>query len=165
MAKRSTDKSKKTFLGGKAALAIGGGISLLVGGILYGLQPTGAAEILVYKSPTCGCCGEWVNHLKRNGFTVEVHDRLDMRPIKREFGVPGRLQSCHTAQVDGYVIEGHVPASDIARLLREKPSFKGLAAPGMPMGSPGMEGPRSDPYAVLAIQPDGATSVYARHNQ
>lgn len=165
MTKRSKTTAKRSFSGGKAVLLILAGIGLAVGGVLLSRQPLAAAEIVVYKSPTCGCCKEWVNHLKRNGFTVEVHDKRDMNSIKRALGVPERLQSCHTAQVGEYVIEGHVPAADVVRLLREQLPVKGLTAPGMPMGSPGMEGPRSDPYEVLTFQPDGRTAVYARHNQ
>jgi len=165
MVKRTTSTEKKSSAGGKLAIGILAGIGLTVGGILLSRQSSVAADIVVYKSPTCGCCEEWVNHLKQNGFKVAVHNRFNMDPIKREKGVPGRLQSCHTAEVGGYVIEGHVPAGDIARLLKDKPAVKGLAAPGMPMGSPGMEGPRSDPYEVLAFQDDGGTTVYARHNQ
>ena len=126
-------------------------------------QPATAAEVTVYKSPTCGCCSAWIDHLERNGFTVRSRDHRDVTPVKDELGVPGRLRSCHTAVVDGYVIEGHVPADDIARLLQERPAIRGLAVAGMPMGSPGMEGPRKDAYEVTASEADGDTSVYARH--
>lgn len=165
MAKKTKSKSKTTSSKGKLAAWVFAGIGMTVGGIMLFQQPSDAADIVVYKSPTCGCCKAWVDHLKQNGFTVAVHDRLNMDPVKREMGVPGRLQSCHTAQVGDYVIEGHVPAADIVRLLKEKLPVKGLTAPGMPQGSPGMEGPVSEPYEVLAFQSDGRTSVYARHNQ
>lgn len=165
MVERSKLKSHKRSGNGKWAVLALAVIGMTVGGIALLQKPSAAADIVVYKSPTCGCCKAWVEHLRQNGFTVAVHDRRNMDPLKREMGVPGRLQSCHTAQAGGYVIEGHVPAADIARLLREKRPVKGLAAPGMPQGSPGMEGPRSDPYEVLAFQSDGSTSVYARHNQ
>ncbi|MEN8167256.1 MAG: DUF411 domain-containing protein [Pseudomonadota bacterium] len=128
-------------------------------------QPAEAADVVIYKSPTCGCCKNWVSHLQENGFTVEVHERRNMSPIKTELGVPRQLQSCHTAKVGGYVVEGHVPADVITRLLKEKPPVKGLAVPGMPMGSPGMEGPRKDPYDILTFQESGKTSVYASRNQ
>ena len=128
-------------------------------------QPATAEEVVVYKSPTCGCCGDWIKHLQSNGYKVTVHDRQNLNPIKAEMGVPRRLQSCHTAKVGDYVIEGHVPAEDIARLLQEKPQVAGLTVPGMPMGSPGMEGPRKDPYDVLTFQRNGRTAVYASHNQ
>ncbi len=131
----------------------------------FGSQKTAQAEeIVVYKSPTCGCCKQWVTHLRSAGLAVEVHERRNMNPIKREMGVPGALRSCHTAKIGGYVIEGHVPAEDIARLLQEKPNIKGLAVPGMPMGSPGMEGPRVDAYEVLAFDAEGKTSVFSSHN-
>ena len=137
----------------------------MMGGILFTAQPVSAADVVVYKSPTCGCCENWVSHLKENGFSVEVHNQRNMDQVKAELGVPRHLQSCHTAMVDGYVVEGHVPASDIKRLLKEKPDVVGLTAPGMPMGSPGMDGPRKDPYDVLTFKRNGKTSVYASHNQ
>ncbi|HYD96520.1 MAG TPA: DUF411 domain-containing protein [Noviherbaspirillum sp.] len=119
--------------------------------------------IEVYKTPTCGCCHLWVDHLRANGFTVTARDVSDTSPYRRKFGVPEELGSCHTGVVGGYAIEGHVPAQDIKRLLAEKPKAKGLAVPGMPMGSPGMEqGSRKDPYDVMLIQADGRHKVY-RH--
>lgn len=142
-----------------------GGITLVTGVVLFGQPPARAADVVVYKSPTCGCCKDWISHLKESGYSMEVHDRRDMSPIKMEMGVPRQLQSCHTAKVGGYVIEGHVPADVIARLLKEKPDIKGLAVPGMPMGSPGMEGPRKDPYDVMTFQENGKTAVYASRNQ
>ena len=119
--------------------------------------------IEVYKSPTCGCCRQWVEHLKGADFATDVHEMADVSPVKTKAGVPASLQSCHTALVGGYVIEGHVPADVIRRLLREKPKIAGLAVPGMPIGSPGMEqGGRVDPYEVIAFTKDGNTSVYAK---
>ena len=116
----------------------------------------------VYKTPTCGCCGKWVEHVKLAGFAPEVHDMPDVAPVKAKAGLPRALQSCHTALVGGYVIEGHVPADLVQRLLREKPKVAGIAVPGMPVGSPGMEmGDRKDPYDVVAFTIDGRTSVYA----
>ncbi|MET0081195.1 MAG: DUF411 domain-containing protein [Candidatus Thiodiazotropha lotti] len=138
---------------------------LAIGGLLVNLQPAEAADVVVYKSPTCGCCKAWVSHLKKNGFSVAVHNRRDMNPIKTKLGVPRHLQSCHTAEVGGYIVEGHVPADDIVRLLQEKTPIKGLAVPGMPMGSPGMEGPRSDPYDVLTFDEYGKTRTYSSRNQ
>lgn len=120
-----------------------------------------ATDIVVYKSPSCGCCKKWVSHLEKNGYSIEVHNQYDMSPIKAEYDVPRRLQSCHTAKVGDYVIEGHVPADEIDRLLKEKPQITGLAVPGMPMGSPGMEGPRKDAYDVLSFTKNGKTTVYA----
>jgi hypothetical protein len=123
-----------------------------------------APRVDVFKDPTCGCCGNWVAHLRKNGFDVSVQEVPNTAVYRRKYGVPPALGSCHTAVVSGYSIEGHVPASDIQRLLREKPKAKGLAVPGMPVGSPGMEGPRVDPYAVILFQADGTTSVYQRHS-
>ena len=122
-----------------------------------------AEEITVYKSATCGCCKNWVSHLENNGFDVNAHNRNDMPSIKKQYGVAPQQQSCHTAIINGYVIEGHVPAADIKRLLTEKPDIKGLTVPGMVMGSPGMEGPRKDAYNVLAIDRQGNTSVYSQY--
>lgn len=141
------------------------GIAAGVAALLYNVpgKQAVASEVVVYKSPTCGCCNEWVSHLRSNGFTVSTRDRPNMQPIKQEFGVQPGLQSCHTAVVDGYFIEGHVPANDIKRLLSEKPAISGLSVPGMPMGSPGMEGHRNDNYAVLAVESDSSTSVYAQY--
>lgn len=116
----------------------------------------------IYKTPTCGCCAAWVDHVKEAGFRVEVHDMSDVAPVKQEHGLPGELASCHTAVVDGYVVEGHVPADVIRRMLREKPAIAGIAVPGMPMGSPGMEVPggRKDPYDVVAFTKDGSKQVF-----
>jgi len=119
-------------------------------------------EMVVYKSPTCGCCKLWVDHAEAAGFTVVTEDVIDLRPVKAENGITPELASCHTAIVDGYVIEGHVPADVIAKLLDERPDIRGLAVPGMPAGSPGMEGGIAEPYDVVAFDRDGTTSVYAR---
>ena len=119
--------------------------------------------VTVYKSPTCGCCVAWVEHLQEHGFPVETVDVGDPQGVKAEYGIPAELQSCHTAVVDGYVVEGHVPAADVKRLLAEQPEAGGLAVPGMPIGSPGMEqGDTVQPYDVLLID-DGQASVFARH--
>lgn len=123
-----------------------------------------ASEIIVYKSATCGCCKEWVKHLQANGFSVKAQDVNDLKSYKTANGVPAKLASCHTATVDGYVIEGHVPANDIKRLLRERPAVSGLAVPGMPVGSPGMEqGAHKDRYEVLTFDKQGKTGVYAQY--
>ena len=121
----------------------------------------------VYKSATCGCCSKWVEHLKGNGFTVRTTNREDLAEFKASKGVPRRVQSCHTAVVNGYVIEGHVPASDVQRLLKERPAIVGLAVPGMPIGSPGMEvaGRKVQPFDVLAFDKDGQTRVFASHGK
>jgi len=117
----------------------------------------------VWRSPTCGCCGEWVKHLQKNGFATKVHMVDDTSAMRRALGIPAELGSCHTAKVEGYAIEGHVPASDIKRLLAQRPRARGLAAPGMPAGSPGMDVPGSPPYEVVLVAADGAASVYSRH--
>jgi hypothetical protein len=122
-----------------------------------------AGKVTVYKTPTCGCCGKWVEHMQHNGFEVESRDLQDLRMIKSMHGIPLSQQSCHTAMVDGYVVEGHVPAADVRRLLAERPDIRGLAVPGMPMGSPGMEGPRKDAYQVITLPRQGASQIFARH--
>lgn len=119
----------------------------------------------VYKSATCGCCGDWVKHLRANGFEVRVHDVAEPGEYRRRYGVPESFASCHTALVGGYAIEGHVPAREIKRLLAERPKAQGLAVPGMVAGSPGMEGPKSDPYDVLLFQRDGRYAYYARYTR
>lgn len=119
--------------------------------------------ITVYKDPSCGCCKSWIEHLIRHGFRVDAKDTSEMTGIKRTLGVPEALSSCHTGVVNGYLIEGHVPAADIARLLKEKPKVAGLAVPGMPMGSPGMEGPRTQHYQVLSFDKAGKTKIFASY--
>jgi hypothetical protein len=125
-------------------------------------SPPPLPVVTVYKSPTCGCCSKWVEHLKAAGFPVEVHDVDDVSAFADASGVPGSLRSCHTAVVKGYAIEGHVPADLIKRLLDEHPKIAGLAVPGMVTGSPGMEGNRKDAYDVIAWSAGGKTSVFAR---
>jgi hypothetical protein len=122
---------------------------------------------VVHKSPTCGCCGLWVEHLQKAGFRVEVRNADNLNPVKERVGVPYGKGSCHTAEIGGYVVEGHVPAEDIKRLLAEKPDAKGLVLPGMPLGSPGMEVPSGEvqPYTVELVQRDGSTVAYAGHGQ
>jgi len=121
--------------------------------------------VLVHKSASCGCCGAWVDHLRDAGFTVRVNETEDLNPIKERLGVPYGKGSCHTAEVGGYMVEGHVPAGDIKRLLLERPQGKGLVLPGMPMGSPGMEVPDGtvEPYTVELVAPDGQTRPFAQH--
>ena len=117
----------------------------------------------VYKSPTCGCCGKWVEHMKANGFKVVTHEMNDVTPHKQRLGVPVGMGSCHTAEVDGYLVEGHVPADDVKRLLAEKPKAKGLVSPGMPQSAPGMDMPGKQPYEIFLVRQDGSTSSFARH--
>lgn len=121
--------------------------------------------VIVNKTPTCGCCGAWVKHLQTAGFAVQVHDLENLAPIKERLGVSYGMGSCHTAEVAGYFVEGHVPAEDIKRLLSDRPEAKGLAVPGMPAGSPGMEvaSGRVDRYDVMLIGKDGKASVFAVH--
>jgi hypothetical protein len=120
-------------------------------------------EVTVYKTATCGCCVKWTEHLQKQGFLVRSVDVVDLAPYKAKASVPPRLGACHTAFVGGYVVEGHVPADAVARMLAEKPAIAGLIVPGMPIGSPGMEvGSKKEPYAILALGRDGSTSVYER---
>jgi len=121
------------------------------------------SSLTVYKSKTCGCCGKWVEHMRANGFKVTVNEVVSTAEYRQKYGVPEKLQSCHTAVVNGYSIEGHVPAAEIQRLLKEKPKAKGLAVPGMPAGSPGMEGPRHDAYSVVSFDGGGILSVYQKY--
>jgi len=126
------------------------------------LAQAAGTPMLVYKDPDCGCCHNWVEIMKGSGFEVSVRDTRDMASIKKRYQVGSRLASCHTAVVAGYVIEGHVPADVIRQLLREKPKAVGLAVPGMPIGSPGMEGSPKQAYEVLRFDADGKTVVFAR---
>lgn len=119
-----------------------------------------APKIQVYKTPTCGCCANWVKHLQANGFEVAVKEVQDTGEYRRQYGVPEKLLSCHTGVVEGYALEGHVPASEIHRLLKERPKAKGLSVPGMPMGSPGMEGSVTQAFSVILFDSEGHTSVY-----
>ncbi len=139
------------------------GLVLAAPGLRSARAADAAPLVQVWRTPTCGCCGAWVRHLEASGFRVEVTMQDDLSAIKAKHGVPRNLESCHTAVVEGYVVEGHVPAADVKRLLRERPPVAGLVVPGMPAGSPGMEGPVSEPYATLALAADGTTSVFARH--
>lgn len=144
-------------------LAIILGASLSFGSALVSAETE--RNIHVYKSPTCGCCTDWVKHLEDNGFEVEVSEVDNVTPVKIEAGLTPALASCHTAFINDYVIEGHVPADDIKRLLSQAPQARGLSVPGMPAGSPGMEmGDRKDPYQVLLFNANGQTQVFAKHN-
>ena len=124
-----------------------------------------APQMTVYKSPTCGCCESWIEHMAAHGYTVESIDADNLAAIKAEHAVPAQLQSCHTAIVDGYVIEGHVPAAEVTRLLEERPDVAGLAVPGMPIGSPGMEieGQPAQPFDVVAFDGAERTTVFASY--
>lgn len=121
--------------------------------------------LVVYKNESCGCCRAWVHHMKLAGFPVDVRNVSNLGPIKERVGIPVAMGSCHTAEVGGYFVEGHVPAEDVKRLLAEHPSAKGLTVPRMPVGSPGMESPsgKVEPYDVYLVATDGTVSVFAHH--
>lgn len=137
----------------------------LAGALSAPVLAMGAAPVIdVYKTEYCGCCEGWVEHLKANGFTTRVTNVANPSDYRERGGIPNILGSCHTGIVQGYAIEGHVPAADIKRLLAQKPKAKGLAVPAMPLGSPGMEGPRKDPYDVLLVQANGRTTVFKHYN-
>ena len=122
-----------------------------------------ATSVTVYKLPTCGCCTKWVDHMRTNGFDVTAHNVEDMGAVKQKYGVPARVGSCHTSLVGGYVLEGHVPADVVKRLLAERPTVAGVGVPGMPAGSPGMEVPgRRDPYTIVSFDQSGQLKVYER---
>jgi hypothetical protein len=126
------------------------------------LQAAPAPLMTVYKTPTCGCCAKWVEHIKAAGIRVKVIEVPNTAPARQTAGIQEKYASCHTGMINGYAIEGHVPVADIQRLLKEKPKAKGLAVPGMPMGSPGMEGPYKDAYNVLLINAEGST-VFSKY--
>lgn len=122
------------------------------------------AELTVFRSPTCSCCGQWIEHIEAAGFQVQDNVTEEMTILKQQYGIPDDLTSCHTAMVGGYVIEGHVPAVDVLRLLAERPNVAGLAVPGMPVGSPGMEsGSDVEPYTVFSFTQNGDISAFAEH--
>ena len=156
--------TRRAWIARMATTALGGAAMSTLLPRISSAAPKPTA-ITVYKDPSCGCCKNWVEHLRANGFAPEVHDRSDMDALKDSLGVPTALRSCHTGVVGKYVIEGHVPAADVRQLLATKPAkTAGLAVPGMPAGSPGMEmGGRVDRYDVIAFASGGATRVFARH--
>ncbi|MDQ2102778.1 DUF411 domain-containing protein [Azospirillum isscasi] len=141
-------------------MLLGGG--LLAAPPLLGSAPASAQEVEVWKARACDCCEGWVKHMRSAGFTAKIHTVDNLDPIKAANGVPDGLVSCHTAVLDGYVVEGHVPATDLHRLLAERPQAKGLAAPGMPPSAPGMDMP-GQPYEVIAFGASGGLAVYAHH--
>ena len=141
-----------------AALALPLGAAVLSAPV--GARASESSSMTVYKSPWCGCCGAWIDHMRAAGFEVAVKEVEDLAPVKLMAGVPAELQSCHTASLDGYVFEGHVPAGTVQRFLAERPAADGLAVPGMPVGSPGMEGPNPQPYEVLSFDRSGGATAY-----
>lgn len=154
--------SRRTWLG----VAFGGAATVVLGQRLPGraMPPASRASdpaITVYASPSCGCCHKWVKHLEYNAFRVTVEKVDDVTPFKRKLGVPEKLWSCHTAVIGRYAIEGHVPVDLIEKMLIERPQILGLAVPRMPRGAPGMDGPISDRYDVIAFKANGETEVYA----
>lgn len=154
--------SRKQLLGVVAAAVFAGLVALIA--TLWGRLPAAGPVVTVYKHPQCGCCTKWIAQLEEAGFAVEAHHELRQSERQTALGVPERLRSCHTATVDGFVIEGHVPAEDIRRLLRERPASRGLSVPGMPIGSPGMEqGARVDAYEVLLFDDAGTATTFAKH--
>lgn len=141
-------------------------VATAIAALLYAQRPVqtaAGADVIVYKHPQCGCCAAWVRHMEQAGFDVSVRDEIDPEERWTQHGIPEELGSCHTATVGGYVIEGHVPAEDVYRLLEERPDVRGLAVPGMPVGSPGMEGPNPQPFEVLLLKEGGEVEVYRRH--
>lgn len=154
-----------------AALPVAGAglaIALLPTAVLATTPTATATPLEVWKDPNCGCCQDWVDHMQANGFAVKVH-ATGNNAVRARLGLPQKLGSCHTALVGGYVVEGHVPASDVRKLLQQKPKALGLAVPGMPVGSPGMDGAvygdRRDPYDVLLVAHDGSTRVFNSYNK
>lgn len=148
------DQHRRSLIRAASALAL-----VSITGIAAGAPPA----VEVWKSPSCGCCAEWVKHLEANGFEVDIHDTGN-NAVRARLGIPADLGGCHTASVGGYAIEGHVPAADIKRLLAQRPDAVGLAVPGMPVGSPGMEqGGRKDAYDVLLVGRDGSRRVFNRY--
>ena len=154
--------------GRRRALAVLGTLVIIVAAVaawgagLIGGAGANATEIEIYKSPYCGCCSQWAKHLEANGFEITVRNVADMAPVKAANNVPPKLHSCHTAIVDGYVVEGHVPADVIRRLLAERPDAVGIAVPGMPSSSPGMDQPTGEKYDVVVFDKKGRTKVYAK---
>lgn len=136
----------------------------LIGAVAAQQKPAGPL-VEVFKSPTCGCCSQWVEHMRKAGFIVRTTDIHDLSQVKKSRGIPTEVQSCHTAIVSGYVVEGHVPPADVHRMLKEKPAIAGIAVGGMPIGSPGMESPyvKAESYNVMSFDKNGATRVFAKH--
>jgi len=162
--RRSFLRLAGTALGGAA---LGGAALTAIGArLLEAQQQPALPPMTVYKSANCGCCAQWVDHARANGFTVRVVNTEDLNTVKREMGIPAALASCHTVVVGSYLVEGHVPAADVKRLLRDRLKVRGIAVPGMPIGAPGMEqGPASgyERYDVIAFEQNGTTRVFASH--
>lgn len=141
--------------------AAAAGSTILANAVVQDAPAPDAPLVTLYKNPTCSCCADWGEHMEASGFRVEVKEGADLARVKQEVGVPFDLSSCHTAVVDGYALEGHVPADVVRKLLAERPDIAGLAVPGMPRGVPGMPGEGLGSYDVVAFEQGGATDVYA----
>ena len=175
MTKRVKDKQRqKAAVNRRQMLSVGGSFAAIVAvgaGTLWFMSESkesdevvDSATMVVHKNATCGCCAKWVDHVRQAGFKVAVRNEASIDAVKARLGVPAKLASCHTAEVAGYVIEGHVPAQDIQRLIRERPAAKGLAVAGMPQGSPGMEQDgQVDPYDVILFGGENPEVVFAHH--
>lgn len=148
---------------GYGAIGAGPSQSAATGSALAASAPSvqDGPRVTLYKNPTCACCADWAEHMRENGYEVEVKEGADLASVRAEYGVPFSAASCHTAVVDGYALEGHVPADVVAKLLEERPEVTGLAVPGMPRGVPGMPGEGLGSYDVLSFQSDGAPQIYA----
>ena len=159
-------RTPSVLLAGAALLATGAGFAADQRPAASAPQKPAATPMVVYKSPTCGCCSAWIEHVRARGLQVDANNVSDsqLNVIAIQSGVPGDLVTCHTAKVGGYIVEGHVPAEDILRMLKEKPAIAGIAVAGMPLGSPGMEqGGVKQPFSTMAFTKDGKTTVFARH--
>jgi len=171
--RRQFSKPKVFALGIAAASLVLAGCAATVGSAptassseeAVGAEAALVSEITVFRSPTCGCCGKWIEHAQAAGFQVKDEVTEDMSAIKQTYGVPQSLTSCHTTVVGDYVVEGHIPAEDVQRLLTEKPDIAGIAVPGMPIGSPGMEsGDYTEPYTVFSFTESSETSAFSEHS-
>ncbi len=158
-------KTKKQLLLGAT------GVLLILAGMIFYQRTTtqtqlaqriDTTEMTVYKSPTCGCCGGYVSHMRRKGYTIEVVQQDDITDVKNRLGVPKSLESCHTSIIGNYVVEGHVPETVVERLMQEKPDIVGIALPGMPQGSPGMPGPQQEPFIIYAFDAEGVITEFTR---
>lgn len=151
--------NRRTFMTALTASLSIGALAVVARSVI-GVASAKAAEVTVWKSASCGCCEGWVRHMRDAGYSVTVTELDEVDPVKDRLGVPASLRSCHTAVVDGYILEGHVPADSVARLLRERPPAKGLAVPGMPQGAPGMETGVKEPYAVVLFGAPAGSTIY-----
>lgn len=155
---------KMVFALGMAAVALGaGGLAVGFGGVTgAGASPATSYKVVVYKSPLCGCCGDWVTYMEKHGYQVETHDTDAVEEIKGRMGVPQDLWSCHTASIGDYVLEGHVPVEAIDKLFAERPKVSGIASPGMPLGSPGMNGPK-EPNVIVTFGGDVPSAIFGTY--